>query len=365
MHATILFIALALQAPDAQQVDAAVKKGAEFLLKKFEKGFDPALMGWNHELLMLALSHANVPKDDPIFQKGLKELETSTLGHTYRVASLAMALGRIDPVKYQHRIAHCAQWLVDTQLPTGEWGYPGTATEPGEVPKPIEVAAPKLEGVSKIKIKRQTNRSLDLKVRGDISNTQFAVLALKACADSGIEIPKDTWVGALGYVLNSQNPDGGWGYCFGGEIDRSSYASMTCAGVTTVAICRHALGTKEVMRETAVKAALAWLAKSFRPDRNANVEKGSITDPNRWLYYYLYSIERVGMILGVETLGKEKWYPAGAKYLLEKQKEDGSWWTGTLPKAAEMDVTADTCFAILFLTRATPPLTPTEGAKKK
>jgi hypothetical protein len=140
---------------------------------------------------------------------------------------------------------------------------------------------------------------------------------------------------------------------------------MTCAGVTTVAVCRHALGTKDVLRETPVKAALAWLGKTFRPDKNANVENGSITDPNRWLFYYLYSVERVGLLLGVETLGKEKWYPAGAKYLLEKQKEDGSWWTGALPKAAEPDTTADTCFAILFLTRATPPLTATEGGKKK
>ena len=55
----------------------------------------------------------------------------------------------------------------------------------------------------------------------------------------------------------------------------------------------------------------------------------------------------------------------GAKHLLAKQKDDGSWWTGALPKAGEMDVTADTCFAILFLTRATPALTATEGGKKK
>jgi hypothetical protein len=363
---TALLLALSLlQTPDSSKVDAAVQKGAEFLLKKYEKGLDPNLMGWTLELLMLALSHANVPRENETFQKGLRELESSKLEYTYCVASLTMALGRIDPLKYQRRLAHCAQWLVDTQLPGGEWGYPGTVSQPGEAPKPIEVAPPKIEGSAKIKIKRQPNKSLDIKVNGDISNTQFAVLALKACADAGIEVPRDTWSAALAFVQVNQNPDGGWGYCYGGEKDPASYASMTCAGVTTMAICRHALGHKDVVKDTPIKVAVGWLAKSFRPDKNANVEKGHITDPERWLFYYLYSIERTGMILGLETLGKEKWYPAGATYLLSKQKEDGSWWTGALPKAVEMDVTADTCFAILFLTRATPPLTATEGSKKK
>jgi hypothetical protein len=362
----LLLLTLALsQAPDPAQIEAAVHKGGAFLLQKYEKGLDPAAMGWYHGLLMLTLSHANVAKDDEVFQKGLKELETSKLEHTYPVAILAMALGHIDPVKYQRRMAHCAQWLVDTQLAGGEWGYPGTTTQAGEIPKGIEVVPPKLDAAPKIKIKRQPNKNVDLSVKGDISNTQFAVLGLKVCADAGIEIPKETWSGALAFVQVNQNPDGGWGYCFGGDKDPASYASMTCAGVTTMAICRYALGHKDVVKDTPVKVAVAWLGKTFRPDKNANVEKGQITDPGRWLFYYLYSIERTGMILGLETLGKEKWYPAGAKYLLEKQKPDGSWWTGAFEKGIDLDTAADTCFAILFLTRATPPLTPTEGGKKK
>lgn len=362
---TLFVVLAALQSPAPADVDAAVKKGADFLLKRYEKGLDPRLMGWNLELLMLALCHANVERENEIFQKGLRELETSKLEYTYRVSSLAMALSRIDPVKYQRRIAHCAQWLVDTQLVGGEWGYPGTVSQAGEIPKPIDVAPPKIDSSARIKIKRQPNKGLEMKVNGDISNTQFAVLALKACADAGIEIPKETWSGALAFVQVNQNPDGGWGYCYGGEKDPASYASMTCAGVTTMAVCRHALGHKDVAKDTPVKVALSWLGKTFRADKNANVENGHITDPGRWLFYYLYSIERTGMILGLDSIGKEKWYPAGAKHLLAQQKEDGSWWTGALPKAEEMDVTADTCFAILFLTRATPPLTATEGGKKK
>jgi hypothetical protein len=365
MHAGLLLLAAAFQAPDPAAVDAAVKKGADYLLAKMDKGQDPKKMGPTLEVAMLALAHANVDRENEMFKKALAEIEGSKLEYTYRVAILALALARLDPVKYQRRLAHCAQWLVDTQLPGGEWGYPGSPTEATELPKGIEVAPPKVDAGPKIKIKRQPNKSLDPKVKGDISNAQFAVLALKICSDAGIEIPKETWSAALAYVQSMQNQDGGWGYCFAGEKDPSSYASMTCAGATTMAICRHALGHKEVVKDPPIKVALAWLGKTYRADKNANVENGNISQPERWQYYYLYSIERTGMILATETLGKEKWYPSGAAYLLGKQKEDGSWWTGVLEKGVDFDTTADTCFAILFLTRSTPPLTATEGGKKK
>src|SRR6185436_10116322 len=190
------------------------------------------------------------------------------------------------------------------------------------------------------------------KAKGDLSNTQFALLGLKACADAGIEIPKETWGAALAYVLAAQFPDGGWGYFFAGKQDSVSYAAMTCAGVASIAICRHALNQKEPSKDPAVKAAMGWLGLAFSADKNAKVEQSTTADSLRWHYYYLYSIERVGQIMKVETLGKQKWYPAGAKFLLDKQKKDGSWWTGIEGewKAAGDIETADTCFGILFLT---------------
>ena len=60
------------------------------------------------------------------------------------------------------------------------------------------------------------------------------------------------------------------------------------------------------------------------------------------------------------VLGGKPWYPLGARHLIDEQKPDGSWWTG-IPgeqwKQAGDIETADTCFAILFLTRSTPRLT--------
>ncbi len=378
----LLFAPAAHAAPqevDAANVDEAIRRGAAFLTKKYEKGFDDYTWNSSLELVMLTLSHAKVEADDEVFQKGLKKLEATRLMYTYRVAALAMALQRIDPVKYADRIAHCAQWLVDTQLPEGEWGYPDTLKTPEELPKPVEVDVPKPpkeprkdakpgSTQASVVIRRSpATRAFNMKAKGDLSNAQFAVLGLKACADAGIEIPKLTWEGALRYFLKTQNQDGGWGYYFAGMKDKS-YASMTSAGVCSVAICRAGLRVRDPLKDPAVQAGLNWLGQNFKADENAFATKSHVADPERWLYYYLYSIERAGRIAGVEELGRKKWYPIGAEFLLKSQKADGSWWTG-LPgvqwKAAGDIETADTCFAILFLTKATPPLTISEDPRKK
>jgi hypothetical protein len=380
MWTAVVLLAFAAQDLDQSKVDEAISKGAGFLLKKYAKGFNENAWNSSLELVMLTLAHAKVDPEDEVFKKGLAQLESTKLQYTYRVAALAMALQKIDPKKYQERIAHCAQWLVDTQLPEGEWGYPDTLKTPEETPKPVEVDAPKppkettrkddKPGATQaaVVIKRSPmTRTLNLKARGDISNAQFAVLGLKACADAGMEIPKITWEGALRYFLKTQNQDGGWGYYFNGMKDKS-YASMTSAGVCSVAICRAGLGLKEPLKVQPVQAGLIWLGQNFKADENAFATKSHVADPERWLYYYLYSIERAGRIAGVEELGRKKWYPIGAQFLLTKQKADGSWYTGIEGvqwKGAGDIETADTCFAILFLTKATPPLTISEDTRKK
>ena len=70
-----------------------------------------------------------------------------------------------------------------------------------------------------------------------------------------------------------------------------------------------------------------------------------------WHLYWLYAVERVGILLGTEFLGRHEWYPEGAKFLLESQGADGSWKGQSIGGAV-----ADTCFALLFLRRATKPL---------
>ena len=373
--ALLLLAATAQDGVDQARIDRAIADASAFLLKKHERGFD--VQSWNSplELVMLSLSHAGVKPEEPTFQAGLRALETAPLRYTYRVAALAMALQRIDAVKYRDRIAHCAQWLIDTQLADGDWGYPELLSGPDDVPvSTYDVPPPPPEkkaakpGTSSSSVALRRRMTLKATLKGDISNTQFALLGLKAAADAGIGLPKSTWEASLRYFLKIQNRDGGWGYHYGASKDLESYASMTCAGVCSLAICRYALGMKDPQKDPAVRAGLAWLARKFSPESNANVEKSHLADPARWQYYYLYSVERVGRLLQADRLGAQAWYPAGAAYLLDRQRPGGAWFTGiteVLWKQAGDLETADTCFGILFLTKATPTLVPSVDARKK
>ena len=71
---------------------------------------------------------------------------------------------------------------------------------------------------------------------------------------------------------------------------------------------------------------------------------------NRGLYF-LWSVERVGMIYSVPRMGGVDWYHAGAAAILRAQLPDGTWAGRTL---TTLSITADinTCFALLFLRKS-------------
>ena len=60
---------------------------------------------------------------------------------------------------------------------------------------------------------------------------------------------------------------------------------------------------------------------------------------------FLWCLERVAVIYDLKTIGDKDWYAWGSQVILENQRPDGSWID------AHGDV-CDTCFALLFLTRA-------------
>ncbi|HEV3436777.1 MAG TPA: HEAT repeat domain-containing protein [Gemmata sp.] len=62
--------------------------------------------------------------------------------------------------------------------------------------------------------------------------------------------------------------------------------------------------------------------------------------------YFLWSVERVGVIYGLEKIGNVDWYDLGAEELVGSQNISGSWGRGG--RGAEVD----TAFALLFLARS-------------
>ena len=337
-------VAAADDGPAPAVVQQAIDKGVAWLDHRFADGFPDETFHGPVELVVLTMSHAGANLKDPVFAKGVEILEKAVPRFTYRTALQAMALAEVNPRRYQSKIAHCAQWLVDQQLTGGDWGYPGPpdgsylrmdgVTVP---PPPPPEGAPDAP-LEKLVIERRTPIDKAGTVKGDFSNTQFAILGLRAARDAGIEIPKATWKAALDYLRKFQRPDGGWGYVMGGQPDEASYASLTCAGICSTAICQAALGVKDVRGDAMVK-------------------KGLI-GPRGWQYYHLYCVERVARVLGLAALEGRAWYPKGAAFLVAKQLPDGGWLDEPGPGAQPPYFqTADTCFALLFLTRATRPLT--------
>jgi hypothetical protein len=130
-----------------------------------------------------------------------------------------------------------------------------------------------------------------------------------------------------------------------------AWASMTSAGIASLAIAREQLEQKRKLSpKLAAKighrilGGWAWLDRHWAMDRHALHPRGT------WYFYYLYSLERAAILDGVKRVGDKDWYREGAAQLLARQKESGSW------DDQEKKQITKTCFALLFLKRATAPV---------
>ncbi len=345
---------------DDAKVDAAIKKGIDAL-----KGAGAAARERSsaRELVLLALVHSGVRTGDPVFDELLRGMLAQEPEMTYRVALQAMVLEELDRAKYQRRIWQCAQALVDNQCQNGQWSYQAKTTYP-EPEESAEVATGSILydpnkvvifGESEpgqkpaVKKKLAVKKQRDGPARGDNSNSQYALLGLRACHDAGIVIPKSVIEKAVQWWHESQDAPGkdtptgsapprGWGY----QGKGSSYGSMTAGAVGALTICDYILGV-DWKKDANVNSGVSWLRENFTVTENPG--RG-----NQWHYYYLYGLERAGMLYGTEKFGTRWWYFEGATFLLQQQTPDGGWGGST----------NDTCFAILFLRRATRALTPSE-----
>jgi hypothetical protein len=162
------------------------------------------------------------------------------------------------------------------------------------------------------------------------------------------------------YVETRKARARGWGYM----ADSPATGSMTAGAVGSLAICRsELLGKNAWSRKTAaecersIRDGLAWLGHHFSVTRN----------PGRGgqHYYYLYALERAGILCGVEKTGDHDWYVEGARYLVGEQDDEGSWERRRRVRGGPGRRPADrgdgdcvrTCFALLFLRRGTVPVT--------
>jgi hypothetical protein len=343
-------------------VARAIDRGVAFLRTAASPDLKGAYTN-SDELILWTLMHAGVPETDPKFKQLFQSVTTQPLKRTYKVALLAMILEELDRVKYQEKIAQCAQFLVDNQCRNGQWSYGNEVQSVKDVkvtePERKDVASAGAKGGRPKPTKKvAVARTQDGPETGDNSNSLYAALGLRAAHDAGVTVPASVLTAAIKWWRDSQfaeadrnkGKDGkpmvasgkrgpeGWNYKDKATDEKAPYHGMTAGAVGSLVIYAYIQG-KDWKKDPNVQAGMSWMAEKF--------------EIQAWNGYYMYALERMGILYGTELIGTRHWYREGAGAILGTQKADGSWgkdegdWYGT---------TWDTCFSILFLRRATRPL---------
>jgi len=312
---------------DPASVQRAIDRGVAYLRKsQTDRG------GWNEyggqscglsALCVLSLLNSGVSRDDPAISKAMKYLRSFEPNETYSVSLQTLVYCQLGAAADLPRIRRNVQWLVETQKREGSgqgrvggWSY---------------------------------GRRIG---SGDPSNSQFALLALGAAKDRGIEVEGDVFERALEYWKVLQRGDGGWAY----GSSQPTTGSMTSAGIASILIARGGVsGTSSRIEgglirccgsvnegDDPVEQALTWMGDHFSVEVNPGGD--SMT-----FYYYLYALERVGRLSGRRFIGGHDWYREGAEQLLEQHDPFQGFWSGAAPMENNRDIA--TSFALLFLSK--------------
>jgi hypothetical protein len=338
----------------------------------------------------LTLVECGVAADDAAVQRALAAVRRECVPEirTYSLSLAIMFLDRLGDPADEPLIVSMALRLLAGQATNGGWTYECPKPQDDEVRRLSEQAGRRSELRTKpappsatpsrrqtadlpAEVQNRLRQILEQPLRespiADNSNTQFAILALWIARRHGVPVEA-----ALARVeqrfRQSQSPNGGWSYMLQGVPT----PSMTCAGLLGLATA-HGLANEVYLRsrnlpknsaaarklrppappnkDAAIRAALFYLGtiigvpvKNLPPDfRTAE----PLVFPNTQdSYYFLWSLERVGVAYGLKTIAHKDWYAWGAQLVLASQQPDGSW------KSRYPEACADTCFALLFLRRS-------------
>ncbi len=330
--------ARAAEGPSQAEIDSAIARGVAFLQAKQEpKGEWIYSFNHNHELgitalAALALLENGIASTDPRVVKAgyVVTRLAKTSNQTYDLALAILFLARVQ--KEQSGANDALIRRLAARLAGGSdegfWTY--------EVP--IRTAAEEEEGSAPTKSSRRRRFRSVIKA-GDNSNTQFALLGFWAAGRHGFD-PNDPLESIEENFRSTQDVNGRWGYVPGDQ----GHDSMTCAGLMALAIAaaRPALAERQTARARgealAADPVFASALKAVSRDATAIGPESDV--------YYLWSLERVCVALGLRDLDGLDWYAQGARELLRRQRNDGGWpderW-GSLP---------NTCLALLFLRKA-------------
>lgn len=390
------------------KVNKAIEKGVKYLGKKQRKD---GSWQYRHKrgypagetaLTMLTLLEAGVDKESPVMKKAMNFLQKQEFQKTYTVAISIMAVERMFTPEEEHNkrgdyepdrrdlsreaerwMIRAVAWLLKNMKKSGTWSY-GKKDPEGKIGKK-PVSTDKGSGV----VLHRKDMGTGEKDSYDHSNTQYAILGLHAAARCGIFIHRKHWLQILNHWVENQEEEGpevdlkikGWNAGGGGKNEsgvgpiqanarswgyrkrgRTNNESMTAVGVASVKIARQnirKLGELPKKLEKRSKQSLydglAWMQKNYQ---NYGLTKKPEPRDGYEDMYELYAVERAMMLNLIREIDGHRWYREGAKQLIELQSDDGSWGEKNARKRKggpeDRDI-SETCFAILFLRRATIP----------
>ena len=370
------------------RVQAALGRGTEFLLGKYDKktAWGPALGTGTYgnvgraypyaagptSIVCFALLKAGVPHDNKTLKKAFSFLRVKhrSPAVTYEISVELLAVAELGGARKspdfrrgalrEQRTTHRFKKPKGTPFKTIHWTW--------------------LADLSKKLLRFQAEnggwryypKDFHSGGRADVSSTQFALLALSTASRCGYDVPKAVFERAGKFLLASQVEAGpevprgihvpgseegtldrarGFPYIAGSDVIpyRRVSGGMTAAGVASLLLVRGELGEDEG-RARAVLDGFAWLGRYYSTVVNPGYYPFSV---GSYHYTYLYAIERCGDLANRELIGGRSWFAEGARLFLSRQRKDGAFPDPTCMNPKD---TLGTAFALLFLSRASKPI---------
>ena len=352
-----------------KRVAAAIRAGTDFVREAIDEkksflvdaGKDERNYGSGRLALgLLTLVHGHVALDDPVLVRGFDDLRRRRLEDSYSLATALMAVaarrqyggGRAPDERDGKAAKGWLQQLLANVDPR---------VQPAELLRFNYTAGP----------------------RYDTSLQQYGLLGLWSAQCLGLELPATAFPAAARHLLAVQGPPRGRttlrlatydqlrevagtderprvpelsaqprGFAYQ-EADEPPFGSMTSAGISALVLAQKGMAVAGITDraltaaiDDAVRDAFAWLAEEFSVRANPGFAERA---DHHW-YYWLYGLERSCELRSIALLQGRDWYHEGALQLLSQQQANGSF-RAEHSSSLLLDTT---CFAVLFLAKATP-----------
>jgi hypothetical protein len=335
--------------PRIKIVQPSVDKGVAFL--RSQVGQIAGMRGGYLGLNGFTLLECDVPPDDPDVLRIAEAIRKGApaMNQVYDLAACLFFLNRWDADRrlseQDRKMARSfALRIIAGQMQTGIWGYGGVVLSPDQ----------------ETKLLASLGKNGNYKPTGagvvSMSNTQFAMLAVWGARKHGVPV-REPLLALAAYFHANQQADGKWNY-----PGHSLTATSTCAALISLAIEKALLRDKEFAdahrkidagkKRADVNKGFEFVAKTIgrkkddpNPGRNFGYG-GNLFDADAiGDLYFLWTLERVGVIYSKDLIGGKNWYDWGFPIVMKAQAPNGSWNEKHGPLI-------DTPFALLFLKRA-------------